>query len=95
VSESAEIDASKLTMTETVERHISEVTTKGELARPYGASTLVVKSIMEAVKPVPDPGGLVGGLRWDAPGAFNGTAGTWELVVDTLQMRIVHFRFGG
>ena len=48
---------------------------------------------MEAGKAVPDPGGVPGGLRWDVPGAVNGTQGTWELVIDPKSSKVLHFVF--
>ena len=47
----------------------------------------------KAVKAVPDPGGVPGGLRWDVPGAVNGSKGTWELVIDTKSSTVLHFVF--
>jgi len=75
----SEIDAEALTLSKTVEGHLNDITKLGTKARPYGDSRLVMKEIMEAGKAVPDPGGVPGGLRWDVPGAVNGSKGTWEL----------------
>jgi hypothetical protein len=50
---------------------------------------------MEAGSPIPDPGGLPGGLRWDVTGTFNGRQGAWELVIDTETNTVVHFLFKG
>jgi hypothetical protein len=50
---------------------------------------------MKAGRPVPDPGGIPGGLRWDVPGTCNGAKGIWELVVDVQNKLIVHFLFKG
>lgn len=53
----------------------------------------VVDEIMAAATPRLDPGGVPSALRWDAPGAFNGTAGTYELVIDTSTNTVLHFLF--
>jgi hypothetical protein len=52
-----------------------------------------MKEIMEAGKPVPDPAGVPGGLRWNVPGAVNGSKGTWELVIDPKTSTVLHFVF--
>lgn len=36
----------------------------------YGNLDLAINEIMAAKKPIPDPGGLAGDLRWDVPGTF-------------------------
>jgi len=87
------LDASELQMSSTVEQHISDLTKDGSLARPYGSSTLTIQNIMDAGTPVADPGGVPGALRWDVPGALNGSSGTWELVVDPQTKTILHFLF--
>lgn len=66
---------------------------KGEAQRPYLDSPLTLEEIMTAGKPIPDPGGIAGGLRWDVPGKPRGKAGTWELVVDPNTNTIVHWLF--
>lgn len=64
--------------------HMSELVKrgpfKGELLRPYMKSPHTIHEIMVAGKPIPDPGGISGGLRWDVPGSFRCSEGTWELV---------------
>lgn len=89
----AGMDAAELTMTRTVEQHLAEYAKDGTLARPYGDSRLTLQEIMRGGEPVPDPGGVPGALRWDVPGAVNGTSGTWELVVDPENKTILHFLF--
>ena len=42
---------------------------------------------------VPDPQGVPGALRWDVAGSFNGSSGTWELVVNMRTNEILHFNF--
>lgn len=80
-------------MTEAVAGHAKDIVTKGpfrgELARPFlNNPQLLGKEIMAAGKGVPDPGGVAGALRWDVPGTFRGSQGTWELVVkDDLILR--------
>jgi hypothetical protein len=83
--------------TKTASKHFAEVVTrgqyKGKLSRPYMGSPITVNEIMASNIPVPDPGGLAGGLRWNVPGRFRGTEGTWELVVDPESKIIYHFNF--
>ena len=50
---------------------------------------------MAGGKPIPDPGGVPGALRWDVPGTFNKSTGTWELVIEPRTNRILHFMFKG
>lgn len=82
-------------MTQTVANHAGDIVKKGpfkgELARPYLNSPHTVEPILQTGKGVADPHGVAGALRWDAPGAFGGSQGTWELVMkgDT----ILHFNF--
>ena len=70
----------------------------------YLNSRLVMREIMEAGKPVPDPAGVPGALRWDVPGSIMldsassagqrvATQGTWELVIDTRTSTVIHFMF--
>ena len=68
---------------------------KGDSSRPYveQGTTLLADEIMKAGKPIPDPGGIPNGLRWDVPGSFGGKEGVWELVVDKDNNTIVHFLF--
>jgi hypothetical protein len=73
--------------------HLTEYAKDGRLARPYGNSTLTIQNIMDAAKPVLDPGGVPGALRWDVPGSMNGSTGVWELVVDPRTKTILHFLF--
>jgi len=62
-------------------------------SRPFVQSTLVRMEIMAADNPRLDPEGVLGAVRWDVPGAFNGTQGTWELVVNAFTNTILHFNF--
>jgi filamentous hemagglutinin len=52
-----------------------------------------MQNIMNATAPVADPAGVPGALRWDAPGAMNGRAGTYELVVSPETKTVLHFLF--
>lgn len=54
-----------------------------------------MQEIMNSGEPIPDPGGIPGGLKWQAPGSMNGSAGTWELVVDPGSGTVVHYLFKG
>jgi RHS repeat-associated protein len=81
------IDLEKLTPTDTVAAEIP--------TRPYINSPNTILNIIESGPPRPDPGGVPGALRWDAPGWFNGRQGTFELVIDPASNRILHFLFRG
>lgn len=87
------IDVSELRLTGTVSSHLDDLTKTGEAARPYLNSRLTMREIMEAADPIPDPGGVPGALRWDVPGAFRGSEGTWQLVVDPSSNTVLHFLF--
>lgn len=50
-------------------------------------------ALMAAGKPIPDPGGVAGAVRWDVPGTMRGAQGTWKLVLDTQTNTILHFNF--
>ena len=56
-------------------------------------SPLTVDEIMVAKNPIPDPGNLPGGYRWDVPGYFRGKEGVWELVLCPENNTIYHFNF--
>ena len=99
VEETLLIDAEELEFTQTVANHASDVALRGQyagqLSRPYlsQGTTSLVQEIMEAGEPIADPGGVPGALRWDVPGAFRGSEGTWELVVDPVRKLILHLNF--
>jgi RHS repeat-associated protein len=61
--------------------------------RPFVNSPSLIQWIMTSAKGVPDPQGVANAFRWDVPGFFNGSDGTWELVVDFTTNTIVHFNF--
>jgi hypothetical protein len=85
------------TYTKTAGNHIfdtiKEGPLKGTMSRPYMNSPLTVQEIQAAGKPIPDPGGIPGALRYDVPGHFRGAQGRWELVVDPKSRTIFHFLF--
>jgi len=81
----ASVDSQALNYTRTVMQNTG--------TRPYIGSPTVVDEIMAGATPRLDPGGVATALRWDAPGAFNGTAGTYELVIDTSTNTVLHFLF--
>ena len=99
VEEAVVIDAEELELTQTVANHATDVVLRGQyagqLSRPYlsQGTTQLVQEIMEAGEPIADPGGVPGALRWDVPGAFRGSEGVWELVVDPIQKLILHLNF--
>jgi RHS repeat-associated protein len=65
---------------------------KGQLVRPYMNSPLAIKEIISSGKGVADKF-VPGALRFDVPGTFRGSKGTWELVVDLGNKTIYHFNF--
>lgn len=75
----------KYTLTDTVEKNLA--------SRPYLNSPLTIQEIQDTGLGVPDPGGIPGALRYDVPGTFNGSQGTWELVVDPNTNTVYHFLF--
>jgi hypothetical protein len=81
----AALDAFELRFSPAAARHTA--------TRPYLTSRPLLQEIMAAAEPVADPQGAVNTVRWDIPGTFNGTAGTWELVVNTSQKIVYHFTF--
>lgn len=91
------LNPENLRLTQTVANHLTDVVKsgvyKGQLARPYLNSTLTVGEIMAAKPPVADPSGIPSAVRWDVPGAFRGSSGTWELVVDSMTKTILHYNF--
>jgi hypothetical protein len=91
--------ATDLRLSGTVEGHLTDVVSRGpfrgQLARPFTNNRLLMQEIMDARPPIPDPHGVPGALRWDVPGTFRGSNGTWELVVDTNTNTVLHFNFVG
>jgi len=70
-------------LTDTVANHLDDVVKrgpfKGKRARPFLNSPHTIREIMAGGKGVPDPGGFTGAPRWDVPGTFRGSSGTWQL----------------
>lgn len=73
-------------------------------SRPYVDSPLTLQEIVRSADPIPDPGGLPNGWRWEVPGSTarsgsytdvsrNTTHGTWEVVIDLDTNTVVHFLF--
>lgn len=71
-------------------------TVEGNAAsRPYINSPLTIQEIEATGKGVPDPGGLPNALRYDVPGTYNGSRGTYQLVIDPKTNTVYHFLFTG
>jgi hypothetical protein len=85
VLEAGAVDALELEFSETAASHAA--------SRPFMESRLLIQEIMESAEPIADPQGALNTLRWDVPGTFNGSEGTWELVVNTVDRIIYHFNF--
>lgn len=76
------------TLTQGVYKHLIE------LDRPFLKSPLLIKEIISTGKYGPDPKGLLtNALYYRVPGAFSGTEGTWQLLVDPATKTIYHFNF--
>jgi RHS repeat-associated protein len=82
---SAEATQSEFTLTRTVENNIG--------SRPYLNSPLTIQEIQSTGLGVADPGGLPDALRYDVPGSFNDSNGTWQLVIDPNTGTVYHFLF--
>ncbi|MCW6076140.1 hypothetical protein [Clostridium sporogenes] len=103
------IDVSKLKFTNTAQNHFNDVYKadkigkdgfktkfyKGESTKPYieKGTTLLIEEITKTKSPIPDPGEIVNGLRWDVPGRFAGEKSVWELVINKDNNTIVHLLF--
>lgn len=85
IRQAAAVTIGEYTLTRTVAGKLAE--------RPFLNSPLTLREIMAAGKPIPDPGGVAGALRWDVPGTFRGSAGTWELVIDPRSNTVLHWLF--
>jgi hypothetical protein len=90
------IDFGNLRFTDTAANHAA--------SRPYVDSPLTLEEIVRAADPVPDPGGLPNGWKWEVPGSTarsssytdtsrNTSFGTWEVVIDLDTNTVVHFLF--
>jgi len=60
--------------------------------RAYINSTLTIQEIMQSGTAVKDAY-LQNGLKWVTSGTYNGSEGTWELVLDVATQTIIHFQF--
>jgi hypothetical protein len=80
-----QLDAGELQFSDTAARHAP--------SRPFMESRQFIQEIIDSGRPVPDPQGAANTVRWDVPGKFNGSEGTWELVVNTVDKIIYHFNF--
>lgn len=87
------VKVGKWTLDPKVSRHLTDVSKSGELVRPYLKSPHTLEQIMKAGKPVADPRGFPGAVRYDVPGAFRGSEGTWELVVHPESKTVLHWLF--
>ena len=83
--EEAEAAAAEYSTTATV--------AKNAATRPFVNSPLTAQEIQATGTGVPDPGGIPGALRYDVPGTFNGSQGTYELVIDPQTNTVYHFNF--
>lgn len=63
----------------------------GDFDRPYNEQRLVMQQIAEGGTKVPDIDPKM--TKFVAPGGFNGSSGTWELVVDKKNKLIVHYLY--
>ncbi|MCL2313512.1 MAG: RHS repeat-associated core domain-containing protein [Firmicutes bacterium] len=91
--------------TEFLIKHADKIGKSGtvstQVGRPYQDSTLMIRNIMQSGKPVLDKS-LKFGLKWIVKGTYwnmnkhnikQATQGVYELIVDVLSLRIVHFVF--
>lgn len=60
--------------------------------RPYNSSNLLIGEIISTGPPGPDPRGSAG-MWWKVPGSFNGTEGTFEVLISPDGRTVWHFLF--
>ena len=48
---------------------------------------------MKSGKTYAEPSGIPGGLKWEIPGSYNDTLGTWEIDYDIAKNVIFHVLF--
>lgn len=60
--------------------------------RPYQKSTITIQNIIDSLPSGADPKGSAG-LWWKVDGAFNGSQGTYELLISPDKTTIWHFLF--
>ncbi|MFE9575094.1 SHOCT domain-containing protein [Nocardia sp. NPDC006044] len=87
------LNAEELGWSNTAGDHMFEYGSDMYPSRPYLRSPNFTQMIIDSVPPVPDPGGVPGGMRWDVPGTLRGSPGTYELVIDVPNGRILHYMF--
>ena len=80
------IDLENLKWSDTVQKHLAE--------RPYQDSKLLIQEIMNKGSPIFDPQGG-SGLFWKVEGTYNGSKGTYELLIDPDTNTVWHFLFRG
>ncbi len=83
IAKSYGIDVENLKFSKTVQSHTG---------RPYQDSKLLINEIIESTVPMPDPRGT-GALSWTVKGTFNGSKGTYELIIDPKSNTVWHFVF--
>jgi hypothetical protein len=83
--EGAAASTSEITLTKTVANNLA--------SRPYLNSPLTVQEIQSTGLGVPDPGGVPGALRYDVPGSFGKTPGTYQPVIHPETNTVYHFLF--
>jgi hypothetical protein len=66
----------------------------GEVRRPFMRSPLHIQEIISTGKSSPDIF-IKDSRRFNVPGTFRGSQGTWELVIDLKQKVIYHYNFTG
>jgi hypothetical protein len=74
-------------------KHLNDVNKLGVFDRPFLRSPNTIGEIISTGKSVPDPRGMANVIRYDVPGTFRGSQGTWELVVEPTTKTIYHFNF--
>ena len=85
VGSAARAAQARYALTRTVQNNLA--------SRPYLNSPLTIQEIESTGLGVTDPGGIPGALRYDVPGSFNGTPGSYSLVIDPNTNIIYHFLF--
>jgi hypothetical protein len=56
-------------------------------------SPLTINEIMNAKRPIPDPEGLAGVLRWDVPGNFRGGKRNLGIGISSRKRNYLSFQF--
>ncbi|CAG5068871.1 hypothetical protein DYBT9623_01603 [Dyadobacter sp. CECT 9623] len=88
--------SAQYTFTKSAGKHLTETVSrganKGQLARPYMNSPLIIQEIMSTGKGIPDAY-FKGGVNWKVPGTFNGSKGFYELGINPTTNVIYHFNY--